>query len=777
MEWMAAGLAALAVFTVAACQGQARDAMQPRQMTPPRPPHTGLILDSAVTAYTPWSITEEADHLPRNILPAYVGSGLLGAGLDASGMQDLDCDLARDKRYTGVDFEHKDDLYLFHEAMIADHLGPRNLMPLARLVLGLRVDGEDLAEPDRLAGAVTAWRRLHNLRAATVETSYDLRQGVGVALETFVPQESEELLFRITVRSLDGRPHRVVMTPRMELTLRSRNSGGAIYDRIGPLSARYCWGGREATCLPAGPRKAREEYRVGLSAAWSGPGRLLATDGALGVTSDFVVGPGSRTLDLALGAAAGNVVRPGPVRYAARLAAHKRGWDRYWQQCGETWGDDHLRELVAHQSLALFRIGTTYRRGAPLEFHLFHPENWYGGTFWDLTFVMDGLLRWNVLEPARRSVEWLQRVAAPEGRPFHWMTHYDGGSAMPPGSVDTGLMVNAAHATAAIRLYEATGDEALLRDRVYPIVRKVAAWSAASFFKQEGNHWIGGGAGLDANTAMEPNETFTTLWFAAVLRRAALYAERLGVDPVERANWSAIAAGIRPEVGRDGYHQSRSVARPFGWVSLLLYPTEAAPLVDLGRFRVNRPAQAFEYDYHTYQPWVYFWQALSDMRVRGDVAANADARIGEGLKALYGPAYLAEILPAGISMEGLPPYQTAHGSYLAACAEQMVAGDTWSDALDLFVNLPPRLRDRNVGFRGLRSPRGCVVSGEWSPSLVCVTIIAPRATHVRLRLPIAAGTVDVRTGRRVVKGLECRNGLVGLEVPAGRTRAVWRKAR
>lgn len=774
MDWIAAGLAALVAAAGVACMGQARDAWTPRVMTPPRPAGTGLILDSAVTSYTPWSITEEADHLPLRILPAYVGSGLLGAGLDASGMQNLDCDLARDKRYTGVDFEHKDDLYLFHEAMISDHLGPRNLMPLGRLTLGLAVDGQDLTPADEFAAAVTRWRRYHDLKQATVETQYELRHGVAIRIFAFCPQEREEVIFRIGVRSTDGRSHQVSISPRLDLTLRSRNGGGPIYDRFDPPSVGPGFGVRRATVLKDGPRHARQDYRLAPAVRWTGKGQLVSTQASVGITRDLVATGREQLQDLSLGLAS---PMPGPLEpweFTPRLNAHRRDWSSYWRGCGDLWGDDPLRELVAHQSLSLFRIGTTYRNGAPLEFHLFHPENWYGGTFWDLTFVIDGLLRWNVLEPGRRSVEWLNRVAAPEGRPFHWMTHYDGGSAMPPGSADTGLMVNAAHATAAIRLYEATGDLALLRDRVYPIVAKVARWSAASFFLREGDHWIGGGAGLDANTAMEPNETFTTLWFASVLRRAAGYAELLGVDAEERARWNSIAQCVQPEIGVDGYHQSRSVARPFGWVSLLLYPTEATPLVDLPLFARNRAGQAFEYDYHTYQPWVYFWQALSDLRLGADRLDQADARISEGLKALYGPAYLAEILPAGISMEGLPPYQTAHGSYLAACAEQVLAGDTWSDTVDLFVNLPARLRSRTLGFRSLRSPRGCVASGQWSPGSVSATITAPRPTHVRLRLPTTAGAVDLRVGSRVRAGVACRDGVVGLDLPAGTTRITWR---
>ena len=707
----------------------------------------GRFPDSRVTAYDRWTIRESAEGLPDNILPAFVGSGRLGAGLDASGLQNLDCRVADGPRYTGLDWQHKDDLYVFHEGMIADHITRGNLMPLGRLLYTLEVDGELVDERH----SAVVWTREVDLRRACVRTTLSLREGVAIRIDAFAPHGEGRLLACIEVRSTDGRPHFVRLAPELALTLRARNGGGAILDRVLGLGSSSGAAWLSGSVASSGPRRSHEDYRVRCSLAVSAPARAFASpEGLRGeVAWRLLRRPRRLAVEWRFEAphAAAQTERPVSLtmeRFRAAKREHEADWRRFHERSADIRVGDPLREMLFRNSLYVMRSGSTFASGVPLQFLLFHPENWYGCTFWDLVFAADALVRCGHADQAVRAARWLQKVMSPVGRPFHWLTRYDGSSAMPAGQVDSGYMVNASHAMTAIRAYEAAGDRALLREVVYPIVRTVAEYAVADRMVREGDRWIGAGAGLDANTPLEVNDTYSATWFGVILRKAAEYARALGVDNARREEWQSVARGLWLERGPDGYHQSRSTPRPGGWVSMLLYPTEALPLLDVQVFRRNRARQSFLFDYHVFQPWCYFWHAVSDLRLGSEHRQLAQDHIEEGIRAVYGPGYFSEILPAGVSVEGLPPYLSAHSSYLAATAEQLVGGDVWSDVVRVFEQAPDAWLRRPLRFAGLCTPRGVEVSGHWQPGHEVACMLRGRGrVLLRLRAPQAGAVLTV----------------------------------
>ncbi len=671
-----------------------------------------LFPDSMVADLNSWSIIEKADHLPQNILPAFIGSGVIGIGLDASGMQNLDCKIASNPRYNKGKNSRTDDLYIFRERMISSHLSHLNLMPLGYLEYDLEIDGKLLLPTDLLKN-VSNWERAINIREASVRTTLVFKNGVVLSITAFCPYETAMAWFRFELKSNDGVIHRVRLVPFLKLKVRPEIGGGEILDSI---TSREVRGSTASICgkaLKAGKHNTYEDYELGYKLEAFG-GETESDDTCLKAIYYLDVSGKPIVRDLVVHC--GSICESG--NFDRSFLSHKADWANYYDTGASISIGDPLREFLFNNSLYLLRSGGTFKNGYLLQFLLFHPENWFAGTFWDTTFTVDGLIKANQVGLAERFVRWLNESAKPAGRTFAWITRYDGSSAMPSKWKDSGYFVNAAHAMSAIRLYETTQNKNLLKQIIYPLLRKIAVYSANAHFIKEGDHYIGGGTGLDVNQPQETNQTFSTAWFAVVLKKAAEYATILGVDEKHRIHWAEIAKNLKLEKGEAGYFASRDNPKPDHWLSMLLYPTEAMPLVELSDFKRNRTVQCWLDTYGLQQPWCHFWQALSDMRLGEGWAEQADEYIKEGIGFVYGPGYFSEITPRGRNVEGLPPYLSAHSVFLAAIAEQFLSGSIWSNDTVFFANLPTALRNREISFGKLRTSRGLIASGKRSPQKI-----------------------------------------------------------
>jgi len=658
--------------------------------------------------------------------------------------------------------------------MISDHLYTKSLTPLGYLDYDLVIDGR-VVDATSMTRRVQSWQRTVNIREATVKTTLELTDGVGLDILAFTPYGKEEVFFHFTFRGLDGISHRVQFRPRLKLALRPRSGGKPIPDSIPLREAGTATARIVAEATPDGAFSPHEHYLLDYRVTGSPGGVPFADESGLGVTFDSDVSEDSVQMvcrfRLANSEEAKAVSPPeglgtesitlGDLEEA--LASHLEDYANYYDSGARIDVGDAKRELLFNNSLYLLRIGGTYDAGFPLQFLLFHAESWFGSTFWDLNFIADGLIRTNHLEPVRNVIRWLNRAKNPEGRPFAWITRYDGSSAMPPEWSDTGFMVNAAFAMVAIRYYEATRDREFLASDCYPLIRTIAEYAVSERVRREGDYFIGGPAGFDVNAPQEINETFSTAWFVVVLRKAAEYAEILDADPALRKDWREVTENIRFEQGPDGYHQSRNHPKPGNWVSMLLYPTEAAPLLNLEVFAENRKTQCFLDDYPVHQPWCFFWQALSDMRLDPARADEADRNIDEGLRFVYGPGYFSEIAPEGKGgLVGLPPYATAHGTYLTAITEQLVSGSIWDNTLNVFAHLPNSLSDREIEFERILSSRGILVSGRRTRDSVKISLNGDGPVALRVEIPKGRGSetpLRISVGGKTIKEPDIRNSI------------------
>lgn len=685
-----------------------------------KPSSSVIFPDSKVKSVTSWQIVEESAGLPEEIFPAYIGSGKIGIGIDASGMQNLDCKIAMEKRYTGVSFETKDELYIFAEGMVSSHYYPVNLMPLGYMHYELAID----ARPVDIRESVTMWRRTINIRNAVVDTELIFRQGIRLSITSLTPQEKHQAYFRFQVESLDDIPHSVVICPQISLKLRERNGGGAILDSTSNISHSENHASLSGRVLKTGKHSALENYSLDYSVygpdAWADEKSIGAV---ISMKAD------SRTSSDTVRFCIGEIEKA--RSYSAAMRSHTRDWDNFYSSSANISTNRPIRDFLFYNSLYLLRIGGTYNNGMPLEFLLFHPENWHACTFWDLSFMTDAMIKSNNLMQSKRIVSWLGKIAAPKGRTFHWMTLYNGESGMPATSVDSGLGVNAAHAMSAIRHFETTGDIDFLRSTIYPLLRKTSIYIADERLIKEGSHYIGAGAGIDANTPLLVNDTFSTVWFGVILKKTAEYAKLLNVDIEESKHWNEISDNIQLSTYERGYKYSRDWPYSDGWVWMLLYPTESMPLLNMKLFAKNREFLNYE---NLGQPWVYFWQASSDYRAQLNLADSCEKYIDRGLEYTRGPGYFMEGVTGG-AMEGLPPYTSAHASYMVASIEQMVMSSIWSNEIGVFTNLPSSLLEDRIKFRNIRSSKGVMVSGTYTPDMVQTTLSGRGKAVVSIRCP------------------------------------------
>jgi len=702
-------------------------------------PQTGVseknicFKDSTVTDFTRWTLTEQSDVLPMNIFPAFIGSGYIGVGLDASGMQVLDCRISQLEKYRKPAHNHTDDLYVFHERMISDHLTAKNLMPLGFLHYELEIDQIPIAQ---LQTDVIGWRRTVDLKKASVETHLVLKQGVGLTITAFMPHESSCIYFRFTTQSTDGQSHTVKIVPSLRLHLRERSGfpEKPIFEQIEHSVHSERFASLTGIVNPSDKSSPLEHYSVLYGVGAFPAGQSAISDRSIGRRLEMRANAESQNCDILFYIGSSAIGRANTENMLSAFEEfeskgfdrifenHKANYADYYQTAAQLFLEDAKRELLFNNSLYLFRNGCSFQNGIPLQLLLFHPEPWFGSTFWDTVFAIDGLLLSNDLQSPQRTVEFLSKAVKPDGRPFPWIVRYDGSSAVPSDWVDSGYLVNLSHATTAIKYYEVTKDNACLEKTVFPLLQRVADYIVSERLIAEDDHYIGAASGHDVNADLHLNETYTTLWGAVILRKTAEYAQLLNLCPEKRDEWLRISRRIRLDKGENGYYQSRTAQKPGNWVSMLLYPTEGYPFVDLNIFKVNRERQCFLNDYAElgqHQPWVYFWQACSDMRMGQERAERVEELIREGIEFVYGVGYFSEIAPLRINtLTGMPPYISAHGAYLAASTQQWVRGSIWDNTIELFADISRERRQRTIRFERIRTYQGVLVSAEYTPNFI-----------------------------------------------------------
>ena len=134
-----------------------------------------MFKDSNVTSITPWTVIEESEAMPWVNYPALIGTGLVGVGLDAAGLQSLPDTLTTYFKCDAAPFHNTQcDLYVLHEGMISEHLWQsevkhtgrdlkegeycyglkRNLMPLGYITQSSKPADKQLLKSQHFVGVI-----------------------------------------------------------------------------------------------------------------------------------------------------------------------------------------------------------------------------------------------------------------------------------------------------------------------------------------------------------------------------------------------------------------------------------------------------------------------------------------------------------------------------------------------------------------------------------------------------------------------------------------------
>ncbi|OPZ30552.1 MAG: hypothetical protein BWZ02_00710 [Lentisphaerae bacterium ADurb.BinA184] len=745
-----------------------------------------MFKDGQVVALDAWQVVERCDALPALSYPAFVGSGHLGIGLDAAGLQGLPDRLGTHYNCAVKPFHVSQcDLYVLREGMVSSHLWDdearstgvppppdhadrhyqRNFMPMGYLDISLGWDDASFTG-DAIRAVADDWRRDWSLREGWVRTSYrfgpDRNHRCRIEIEAFAPYGGDSLFVRIGRGPLDrplpaGRkPPRVSVNVRLRLETRH---GLPLYDEPGAVKA----GARTllARITPRSPSNPAEPYTVlygvgadGAEVSCNQDGWALTMQGP----ADTAAAAWLR-FDFRRFAGAGIAGAPAARRRLDRGLARftRAAWDRararhvaefasFWDRVADIAVEDGdgfetRRRFLIHMSEYLTRCANDHGLGGTAQFLLVHQNGWRACSFHDSHYVVDGMARANLWDKAVAHLRWMRAVMHRSGRPFPWMMTYDGAAMVPPER-DRAPMSDANRALLAARLYELAGEgrAALLRDEVYPIVRAVADHGVADWFYEKGGEMHFRGVECDVmNDEPRGGEAGTVAAYLSVLRKAIAYSERLGCDRRRRDAWRRVVERARFAMADGRYlaWEGADAATPTStWFNNAYYIAEAQEYLDADAYARTRDAHERRSAINF--PWINSANASSEIRLgRADRAEQFMAdTLANGVN---GPGYFEECGPNGVA--GLPPFATAHGSFLHAVCEQMVLPDFWRPRVFVGRGLPSRLRARRIRFSNLRGLAGMTLSGVSEPRRLEVEI-RPGGEAVTvafvLRIPCAA---------------------------------------
>ncbi len=713
-----------------------------------------MFKDSKVTGLTPWTVIEESTGMPGVNYPAFIGSGLIGIGLDCAGMQSLPDTLGRYLGSLAAPYHvTQADLYLLHEGMISEHLYRdevactgkeipagefcygmhRNYMPLGYLTQSFHY-GETELEGEQVVDAGYEWRRDWDLQHAIVRNGFQLDRRIGVETEIFIPYGGETVYLKLTRCAVAHAEGDFSWSVRLPLETRHAlplfDQPGAVQVGARTLLARI---DTDSAYKPS------ENYAVlyGIAAdgatvsttaeGWSTTMTAPLAEAAVAyLRLDLRRFAGAETAQAATqcDALEGELASFTAGDYARARAQHCRDYQQFWSATAdiEVMPDDAFetqRRFLLHMSEYLIHCGNDLAYGGSAQFLFFHQNGWAASNFHDQHYLTDGVARTNMWQQAEANARWMRRVMhVGGGRAFPWTLTYEG-CPTTPAARDRAPMSDANRAMLAARIYEMAGQgrDTLLREVVYPIVKQVAEMSVADWFYRDGDRLLFRGVETDVmDQEAISNDAATVLLFLTILRKALAYSELLGVDTERRSVWQRTIDDAVLEVadGRYRPHRKASPAEPGScWLCNSYYIAEAQPFLDDAIY-----ARTCDYGQPVVTcnlPWIGFAAASSEIRL-GRPNRAEQFFVDTIEHRTHGPGYFEECMPVA----ALPPFATAHGAHLTAACEQVVRPDFWAHRVYIGAGLPAKLRAATVRFRNLRARDGLILSGESTPRRLTV---------------------------------------------------------
>ncbi|MBE6960015.1 MAG: hypothetical protein E7448_04755 [Ruminococcaceae bacterium] len=710
-----------------------------------------MFCDSTKKEVKPYRFVEQATTLPKCQFPVYLGSGECVISLDATGMQGIN-NLFQDA-YGGT--PHAGDMYVVGHGILAKGVNrffdkrywgeDINTLPYGWLDYALVVDGQ-IYEPEDIAQKGAVFMRDIDLKHAQVTTSYILDSKIKVEICAFVPYGTSAPVFAFRVKSHENaryipkENHSVQVVARLHLTVRD---GKPLFDTVEYAGDRLTVTkrGHEDYCLhyllsntqsvPVQSEALMASMQLNMYAEkeWSSWQSVMFSFNAKHSVNDL-----------------------GVLRQQ-----HIRHWHDFFESIASVETGDAEEEYLFNHSKYLFHMAYNMEYSIQLGHPFYFLGCWQACTFWDTVFAVDALCRLNDRESMDKLVGYYHRIMRKEGKPYVWMTIYDGHTFLDPKKDNAPLVISAV-AMIAIRHYESFKDDAYLRDCLYPIIKSCATYAVENMFVQNeaGKWYVGMPVSNDVvdEEGEEVNQTFTTLWFATVLRKAYEYGVLLGT-PEER--FKEISDGIYVEQTETEYlHCKGTTAAEWHWASwipFMLYPTEAMPFVDMDLCQKTLDRYTYTDLYmekqNSWQPWTECIEAQS--RNRAGRPDEAYRLIREAMGHTFGAGYFSEIGPHQQTV-AYPPYVSAHGSFTAAFADQFASGSIWERAIKLF-HMSGHYSGRRIELKNLRCvPNVLIKKAVYRPDGVTLALQGSLdGLSIELNLP---DQVDINTVKLFVNGAE-----------------------
>ncbi len=735
--------------------------------------HDQRFKESLVCTMTPWKTVEKYEYFPDNFtFPAMCGSGVIFYGLDSTGFQSINCDLAL--KHVPSNGSTADDLYVFHEAMHSNHLQYDDLgkyqltqMPLGYMSFSIMIDGVRIA-PGLFINTAFDWERVIDLKTGVTTTAYTLPAGVRLTIEHVLLMGSSCPRFRLTAESTDNRSH--VVDFRFELKLRTRY-GSPIWDGSPEVQCQ------DDKCILLAAKIRRngmyqppEDYSLlwGLAVKdgvhhidtamreFTGFGHRPAVPGCGGSVNDGFAGKVTLTAQKRL------CVEPGhsdqlesAIHFGSDVAgtdnapeaasqlggAIDRGfdhacgqsfewWNDYFDKCASIHIDDVKMEYLFHRTLHLLTTGIAFRRGAPPSFQFVAGSPWWSNSsFHDSFYIIRGLIQANMKSHAQALLEWMRDYQyQKEERPIYWLTRYDGYPItrfMPEGE-DKGYSAVTSLGLIPVLFTEAFGRDSLDRIGTYRMIRQILDYCTNHMIKpSDVRYVIDVSSATDVRSDSYKNEArhdaFLSLSMKPLYRKACEYAGYLNSDIEQVAEWEHIADNLY--VPRD--HEGNIMRNERGEKDGLFMTW--SPVFQVSESDMRLPASQAELwkvsNARSWQAWGQF--VASACGIAWHDGAYAFERLKYAVtEGSYGTGYISEVFLKGhrwwksTNLANIPPFSTGHGSFLFAMVEHFVHGHIWNNVVQIGPLPGSDYYERGWRFRHFRSLNGALVTAAYDGNVI-----------------------------------------------------------
>ena len=685
-----------------------------------------MFMDSCTTKVLKDQLTEAATALPLSVFPAYVGSGNTVMSIDASGMQGLNHGVQR----AFGSMSNAGDLYVMSHGRISDVIDPMNVLPYGYYTW--EYTSKDLSVNEKnLPDVAAKWQRVIDLKEGSVTTSMLLGLQCCLQWKVSAPLGRNVLIFELQTRGYDYSncpiPPGNRATMKMGLNMKTR-AGNPVYD-----TAIY-----ENGILHIDVQ-GHEQYKYSIKVSASEGARVYWNEGCLGVELDVALEQQYESYRIMFDFDGEAEIGQAETLLIENLQRREQLFEARPLVEGLSEKEAFLYNNTHYLLMSCFDM----KKGLPIGSPFYFPWCWRCGTFWDSHFVMDGMMRCGARQEANDFLEYLHRLLHfKPNKPFAWMSLYDGTPAV-ADEMDCAPLVMCAHAMTAIKHYEYFQDREMLEKHGYPICLGVCEYAVNKLFGKKDGKWVVSSAVSNdvVEEAEDFNQTFTLLWFLTVFKKTLEIQEILGIDP--NPVYLDIIQNYRIEKTEDEYMHSAGVTakecRGASWVPFLLYPTEATPFIDMDLFNKTREKYTFPQLYMekqgSYQPWTEFMEAQSDYRRKKP--KEADALRQMGLSHSFGPGYFSEIGPRQQTV-GLPPYISAHGTFLSSLIYQFIGTDIWDHHIELFTCTPDHYLTQPMKVTDVMCAGGIKVSAELNHNVLKAQFVPMEESCVDVQARIPA---------------------------------------